>query len=568
MGEDQMNALVTFLQHNPSLIVFAALAAGYALGKVKFGTFSLGSTTSVLLAAIAIGALVLKNKEYDLGLIKTISFGFFIFAIGYRVGPDFVSGLKRGGMKYVLTTVFFCVIALVAAILLAKAFGLNAGYGGGMLGGALTQSSVIGTADGAILHLANQEVTSNMNLKSDVAVAYAVTYIFGTAGLIVLLKVLAKLWKFDLPEEARKAEAELGSAEAGDTVEAFHWSNLVMPRAYSVENQEAIGSTIAEIQSKFPNYVAIDMLKRGNRIIEKIKDDLRLEKGDVVVLTGYRRLIFKACDVIGSEVDDKYIREMIGEILGICLTNKKLDGKTFNEIFSRYGQGCFIHGISRQGHDLPLGPNLKLYTGDVMRVIGNRPDVERLVNVIGYPERESSITDLVTVGIGIIAGTLVGLLAINIGGIPVTLGVGGGVLVSGIFFGWLRSTRPTWGSIPVPTQWIFTNLGLNLFIACVGISAGPRAVAALQQAGINIFFAGACLTIIPHVLTWIFGLYALKLNPVLLLGAMTGAGTCTAALNSVKEDSNSSISVIGYTVPYAIGNVLLTVWGALIVSIL
>ncbi|MCD4774838.1 MAG: aspartate-alanine antiporter [Candidatus Aegiribacteria sp.] len=563
-----MNALVTFLQHNPSLIIFAALAAGYALGKVKFGTFSLGSTTSVLLAAIVIGALVLKNKEYDLGLIKTISFGFFIFAIGYRVGPDFVSGLKRGGMKYVLTTVFFCVIALVAAILLAKAFGLNAGYGGGMLGGALTQSSVIGTADGAILHLANQEVTSNMNLKSDVAVAYAVTYIFGTAGLIVLLKVLAKLWKFDLPAEARKAEAELGSAEAGDTVEAFHWSNLVMPRAYSVENQEAIGSTIAEIQSKFPNYVAIDMLKRGNRIIKKIEDDLRLEKGDVVVLTGYRRLIFKACDVIGPEVDDKYIREMIGEILGICLTNKKLDGKTFNEIFSRYGQGCFIHGISRQGHDLPLGPNLKLYTGDVMRVIGNRPDVERLVNVIGYPERESSITDLVTVGIGIIAGTLVGLLAINIGGVPVTLGVGGGVLVSGIFFGWLRSTRPTWGSIPVPTQWIFTNLGLNLFIACVGISAGPRAVAALQQAGINIFFAGACLTIIPHVLTWIFGLYALKLNPVLLLGAMTGAGTCTAALNSVKEDSNSSISVIGYTVPYAIGNVLLTVWGALIVSIL
>lgn len=563
-----MNALVTFLQHNPSLLIFAALAAGYALGKVKFGTFSLGSTTSVLLAAIAIGALVLKNKEYDLGLIKTISFGFFIFAIGYRVGPDFVSGLKRGGMKYVLTTVFFCVTALVAAILLAKAFGLNAGYGGGMLGGALTQSSVIGTADGAILHLANQEVTSNMNLKSDVAVAYAVTYIFGTAGLIILLKVLTKLWKFDLPEEARKAEAELGSAEAGDTVEAFHWSNLVMPRAYSVENQEAIGSTIAEIQSKFPNYVAIDILKRGNRIIEKIKDDLRLEKGDVVVLTGYRRLILKACDVIGPEVDDKYIREMIGEILGICLTNKKLDGETFDEIFSRYGQGCFIHSISRQGHDLPLGPNLILYTGDVIRVIGSRPDVERLVNIIGYPERESSITDLVTVGIGIIAGTLVGLLAINIGGIPVTLGVGGGVLVSGIFFGWLRSTRPTWGSIPVPTQWIFTNLGLNLFIACVGISAGPRAVAALQQAGINIFFAGACLTIIPHVLTWIFGLYALKLNPVLLLGAMTGAGTCTAALNSVKEDSNSSIPVIGYTVPYAIGNVLLTVWGALIVSIL
>ena len=563
-----MNALVTFLQHNPSLLIFAALAAGYALGKIKFGTFSLGSTTSVLLVAIALGALVLKNTEYDLGLIKTISFGFFIFTIGYRVGPDFVSGLKRGGMKYVITTVFFCVVALVAAVLLAKAFGLNAGYGGGMLGGALTQSSVIGTADAAIRHLTNQQVTSSMNLKSDIAVAYAVTYIFGTAGLIILLKVLVKLWKFDLPTEARKAEADLGSVNAEDTVEAFHWSNLVMPRAYRVEKQGVIGITVAEIKTKFPDYVAIEILQRGEKVIDKITDDLRLEEGDVVVLTGYRRRIYKACDVIGPEVDDGYVRKMLGEILSICLTSKEMDGKTFNEIFSRHGQGCFISGVYRQGHKLPLGPNLKLYKGDVIRIIGNRPDVERLVDVIGYPERESRITDLVTVGIGLIAGTLVGLLAINIGGIPVTLGVGGGVLVSGIFFGWLRSTRPTWGSIPVPTQWIFTNLGLNLFIACVGISAGPRAVAALQQAGINIFLAGACLTIIPHFLTWLFGLYALKLNPVLLLGAMTGAGTCTAAMNSVKEDSNSSIPVIGYTVPYAIGNVLLTVWGALIVSIL
>ncbi|MCK4807754.1 MAG: hypothetical protein KAT09_08910 [Candidatus Aegiribacteria sp.] len=229
------SALVTFLQHNPSLLIFAALAAGYALGKVKFGTFSLGSTTSVLLVAIAIGALVLRNTEYDLGLIKTISFGFFIFAIGYRVGPDFVSGLKRGGIKYVLIAVFFGVLALIAAIMLAKVFGLNRGYAGGILGGALTQSSVIGTADGAILHLTNQEVTSSMNLKSDVAVAYAVTYIFGTAGLIILLKVFAKLWKFDLPSEAGKAEAELDSVKAEDTIEAFHWSNLVMPRAYRVE---------------------------------------------------------------------------------------------------------------------------------------------------------------------------------------------------------------------------------------------------------------------------------------------------------------------------------------------
>jgi len=551
---------------NPSILLFASLAAGYALGKVKFGTFSLGSTTSVLIVAIVLGALILRHTHFDLGLIKTISFGLFIFAIGYKVGPDFIGGLKRGGVKYVTISVFFCVAALVAAIVLAKLFGLNSGYSGGLLAGALTQSSVIGTASGAIQKLTAGRVTEVLDLKSDIAVAYAVTYVFGTAGLIILLKVLAGIWRINLPDAAKKAEAELGSLDQTESVEAFHWSNLVVPRAYRVDKKDAIGKTVREIEALFPERVAVDRIKKREKVIDALDADVRLDKGDVVVLTGFRSRVLKASEIIGPEVDDTVVQEMVGEILGICVTNKALDGKSISEIFTGLGHGCFIRSVTRQGHELPLAPKLTVHRGDILSVIGARKDVETLVAAVGFPERRTQITDLVTVGIGIIVGTLVGLLAINVGGVPVTLGVGGGVLVSGIFFGWLRSVKPTWGQIPTPAQWIFTDLGLNLFIACVGISAGPEALAALKQAGITIFIAGVCLTCVPHILTWIFGLYLLKLNPVLLLGAMTGAGTCTAALNSVKEDSKSPVAVIGYTVPYAIGNVLLTVWGALIVS--
>ncbi|MBU0989957.1 MAG: aspartate-alanine antiporter, partial [Proteobacteria bacterium] len=558
--------LFQLCRENPSLLLFAALAAGYALGKVKFGTFSLGSTTSVLIVAIVLGAMILRNTHFDLGLIKTISFGLFIFVIGYKVGPDFIGGLKRGGIKYVTVSVFFCATALVAAIVLAKLFGLNSGYSGGLLAGALTQSSVIGTASGAIQHLTTGKVTEALDLKSDIAVAYAVTYVFGTAGLIILLKIIANLWKINLPESAKKAEAELGSVDEQESVEAFHWSNLVVPRAYRVDNKGVIGKTVQELEALFPKRVAVDRIKKGDQVIDQFNGDIRLDKGDIVVLTGFRSRVLKASEIIGPEVDDKVVQEMVGEILGICMTNKALDGKSINEIFMGQGHGCFIRNVTRQGHELPLAPKLRVHRGDIISVIGARKDVEMLAAAIGYPERRTQITDLVTVGIGIIVGTLVGLLAINVGGVPVTLGVGGGVLVSGIFFGWLRSVKPTWGQIPTPAQWVFTDLGLNLFIACVGISAGPEALAALKQAGINIFIAGVCLTCIPHILTWLFGLYLLKLNPVLLLGAMTGAGTCTAALNSVRDDSKSAVAVIGYTVPYAIGNVLLTVWGALIVS--
>ncbi|MBN2587154.1 MAG: hypothetical protein JXA64_04565 [Candidatus Fermentibacteraceae bacterium] len=558
---------MTFLQHNPSLLIFASLAAGYALGRIKVGSFSLGATASVLLVSILIGAAVLGGTDYDLGLIKTISFAFFIFTIGYRVGPDFVNGLKRGGSKYVMTALFFCIAALSSAVILARLFGLNSGYAGGMLGGALTQSAVIGTADGAIMHLTGQEVTSTMNLKSDVAVAYSVTYIFGTAGLIVFLKVLARSWKCDLRAQARSAEEQLGSVGGEDRLEAFHWSSLVTPRVYRTEKPEAIGSTVKELLKEFAACVSVEAVERGGKVMENVEGDLVLQEGDIVILTGYRRDVYDACRLIGPEIDDGYMSRMLGEILDICITNRAMNGKSFHSIFRDNGSGCFVHSVSRQGHELPLGPGLKLYTGDVVRVIGNRNDVEKLVETMGFPERETTFTDLVSVGVGIILGTLAGLLAVSVAGIPVTLGIGGGILVSGIFFGWLRSRKPTWGYIPDSTQWIFTSLGLNLFIACVGISAGPNAIAALQQAGLTILVAGACLTMLPHLLTWVFGLYALKMNPVLLLGAMTGAGTCTAALDTVKEDCGSPVPVIGYTVPYAIGNVLLTIWGALIVNL-
>jgi len=559
--------IVELCRQNPSLLLFGALAGGYALAKIKFGTFSLGSTTSVLIVAIALGAVFLGRIQLDLGIVKTVTFALFIFAIGYKVGPDFIGGLKRGGAKYIAVAIFFCGVALVMAIVLAKVFGLNQGYSAGMIGGALTQSSVIGTADDALQHLTIGRATADMDLKSDIAVAYAVTYVFGTAGLIVLLKILTGIWRIDLPAAAKKAEAELGYTAEQETLEAFHWSKLVIPRAYRVEKEQVIGKTVREVESLFPKRIAVDRLKKQSGIIDDVSKDLVIEKGDIVVLTGYRSRLFKAGEVIGPEIDDDIVREIIGEILGICLTRKDLDGKILHEIFTLYGHGCFIRRVTRQGHELPLVPKLKVHRGDIITVIGARKDVERLAGAIGYPERQTQFTDLIAVGAGIILGTLIGLAAINIGGIPITLGVGGGVLVAGIFFGWLRSVHPTLGQIPTPAQWIFTDMGLNLFIACVGLSAGPQAIAAFKHAGLTIFIAGACLTTLPHLLTWLFGLYALKMNPALLLGAMTGAGTLTAALKAVRDDAKSPVPVIGYTVPYAIGNVLLTVWGALIVNI-
>lgn len=564
-----MEAILEFLRSNPSLLLFATLAGGYALGKVRVKGFSLGSTTSVLLVGILLGSLIIGQKtHYDLGILKTVAFGLFIFGIGYKVGPDFIGGLKRGGLKLLIVAVFFGVVALISAIILGNVFGLSKGYVAGLMGGALTQSAVIGTADTALKHLSGVAPTAEINLQAEVAVAYAITYIFGTAGLIILLKVIAGVFSIDLKKSAKKVQKDMGKIKDPDTIENFRWNTLAAPRSFTVENKNIINKQVAEIEdSIFPERVAIDKIKRGHKIIENVEPDQKIKKGDTLLLLGMETPLIAAGKLVGKEVDDRELLDLVGEVLNICVTNKNLDGKPLKDVIDDHSRGCFVRHVKRQEQELPFALNLKIHVGDTIQVIGEKKHVEALVKEIGYPERTSNLTDLVTVGIGIVLGTLLGLIAVPIAGIPITLGVGGGVLVSGLFFGWLRSLKPTWGKIPSSALWIFTDLGLNLFIACVGLAAGPKAIDALQQAGVEIFIAGVLLTTIPHFLTWLFGKFILKLNPVLLLGAMTGAGTCTAAMNSVKNDSDSSIPVIGYTVPYAVGNVLLTIWGALIVHL-
>ncbi|MFP4136384.1 MAG: aspartate-alanine antiporter [Candidatus Acetothermia bacterium] len=565
-----MEVVLNFLRSNPSLLLFATLAGGYALGKVKVKGFSLGSTTSVLLVGIAIGSLVIDpSTNFDLGILKTVSFGLFIFGVGYKVGPDFIDGLKRGGFKFVGVAVFFGIVALVSAVGLGYLFGLDQGYVAGLLGGAMTQSAVIGTADTALKHLSGVTPSAEMNLQAEVAVAYAITYIFGTAGLIILLKLLAGVFGIDMVESANKVKKDLGRRGDEESIENFHWNNLVYPRAYSVSNDDIVGKEVGEIESSdFPEMVSIDKIQRGGDVIHEIKPDMEIKNEDTLLLLGTESALLKAGKQVGEEVEVEELREMVGEILDICVTNDDLDGKTVEHIVDNYTRGCFVRKVKRQGHEMPFERDFQVRKGDTLEVMGEKRRVENFADKVGYAERSSNVTDIVTVAGGVILGTLLGLIAVPVAGIPLTLGVGGGVLLSGLFFGWMRSLRPTWGKIPSSALWIFTDLGLNLFIACVGLSAGPKALQAFQQSGLKIFTAGVLLTTIPHLLTWFFGKYALKLNPVLLMGAMTGAGTCTAAMNSVKEDSKSTIPVIGYTVPYAVGNILITIWGALIVHLI
>ncbi len=556
--------IVKVCQANPQIVIFLAVAIGYAVGKLKFRGVSLGSTTGVLITALILGQIVIKVPA----IFQAVFFALFMFSIGYRVGPQFFGGLKKEGLHYLTISLVVAVSGLVMAIILGKVFGFDKGTTAGLLGGAMTQSSVIGTAQGAIDQLAGITEAQKSSLDSNVAVAYAMTYVFGTAGLVVLFRILPKILRIDLKAEAKIVEKELsGSDDDAEGTEFFSWHKRLDMRAYKAANKTAIGRKVSEIEKALKHQLAVDRVKRGEEVTDSTPD-MVIEKDDILVLVGRRPEFPEATNIIGPEVDDKRAEDIIGEILSVCVTKKEVIGKKLGSLDGKITHGVFLKKITRQGHEIPIAKNTIIEKCDVLEIAGAKEDVERLVKLIGYPERPTVVTDLITVAAGCLLGTLVGLLVFKVGDVPITLGVGGGVLVSGLVFGWLRSVHPTFGQISGGAQWIFSDLGLNLFIASVGLSAGPQALSALQSTGVSLLLAGMVLTLFPITMGLIYGKVFLKMNPALLFGALCGAGTITAALNSVREVADSNVPTIGYTVCYAFGNVILTIWGSILINIM
>ncbi len=558
------NPVLDVCRQYPQILVFLTLAFGYVLGKIKFFGFSFGATTCVLLVAIVLGQIGIDVPE----LLKNISFALFTFCIGYKVGPQFFGALKKEGVKYIWVSLVVAFVALGVTILLGKLYGFDPGTTAGMFAGSVTESAAIGTAEGAIKHLVITEA-QKATLNTNVAVSYAITYVFGTAGMLIFLKLVPFLFKVNLKEEARKLELSMtGVDEEDEKPELFFWKRFLELRVYRVTNQNIIGKKINETEVLFPGRVAIDKLKRGQEII-KPEAGMTIQDRDILAVVGRNPNLIKGAEIIGPEVEEAEITGLVGEVLDICILNKKVVGKTLGEISkSTETHGLFLRKITRQGHELPLTRNTVINKCDIFQIMGTKEDVERIVKQLGYAERPTAITDLITVGFGCVLGTLIGLIAIPVAGIPITLGIGGGVLVSGLIFGWLRSLHPTFGQIPEGSQWVLMNLGLNLFVACVGLAAGPKALEALQTTGLSIFFAGCILALAPVIAGLLFGKYVLKMNIVLLLGALAGARVITAALNMLQEDADSSIPILGYAAPYAFGNVLLTIWGTVIVNIM
>lgn len=560
-----MNEIILISRNNPQIVVFLALGLGYLFGNLKYKGFSFGATTGVLIMALVLGQVDVEIPQ----ILKNVSFALFMFCIGYKVGPQFFGALKKQGLSYIWLAVIVAITSLFTALFLAKLFGFDAGTAAGFFAGSVTQSAALGTAEGAIRQLLIP-ATQKTLLESNAAVAYAITYIFGTAGGIMFFKVAPFFMRIKIKKEARILEEKMsGSNQEAEKPGLFSWTRQLSLRAYHVTNSRIFGRTVEEIEKLFlPGRISIEKIKRGGQVLLATQSTV-IEPDDRLVIMAPPRVIISVTGVVGPEVDVGKITNITGESMGVCVLNKKIVGKTLGELSRlEFAHGIFLKQILRQGHEIPVTRDIKVNKCDILHLIGAKEDVEKAVAVLGYAERPIEITDMIMVGIGCVLGSLLGLISVTIAGIPISLGLGGGVLFAGLMFGWLRTLHPTFGQIPSGGQWILQNLGLNLFIACVGLGAAPEAIHAMKSSGVSVLLAGMILCLTPFIVGLIFAKYVLKMNPVLLLGGLAGARVITAALNTLQEDSDSTMPAIGYAIPFAFANVLLTVCGTLIVNLM
>lgn len=557
------------LRVHPELAIFLTIFLGFWLGKLRIGKFTLGTVTSVLLVGVVVGQLNIAVP----GPIKAVFFLLFLFAVGYKVGPQFFRGLKKDGLPQVAFAVLMCISILGVTWLLSLLMGYNPGEAAGLLAGSQTISAVIGVAEDTMANMGIDEA-QRQSYVNIIPVSYAVTYIFGTAGSAWVLssigpKMLGGLEK--VKAACKELEFKMGNSQA-DEPGFMPASRPVTFRAYRIENDWfKNGKRVIDLEVYFQQQdkrIFVERIRKSG-VIKEVSPNVLLRKGDEVVLSGRREYVIGEETWIGPEIQDVQLLDFPAEVLPVMVTRKTFAGKTLAAIRNeKFMHGVSIRSIKRTGIDIPILSQTIVDAGDIIEVVGTKQEVDTAAKRLGYVDRPTHQTDMIFVGLGILVGGLFGALSIHIGGVPISLSTSGGALIAGLFFGWLRSKHPTFGRIPEPSLWVLNNVGLNMFIAVVGIAAGPSFVQGFRDVGFSLFLVGAAATTLPLIIGLLLARYLFKFHPAIALGCCAGARTTTAALGAIQDAVESETPALGYTVTYAVGNTLLIIWGVVIVLLI
>jgi putative transport protein len=558
-----MEALLQWLAANPFVLLFLVVAGAVLLGKATIKGYGLGMVASAIIVGAALSAWA-STYGIKMGIdnfAKSLFYYLFMYGVGLRVGPSFINSLKGDGLKFTVLAIFCSVLGLLGAVLFSKLFSLPAGAAGGILAGSMTMSAAIGSAEEAVRQgvFKLPEGQTFEQVSGMIALAYGLTYIWGTVGIILICKYLPRWWGVDAKAAAKKYEEEKGVPNVDDA--GLTGYRPLALRAYRLTNDAVVGKTVGQFLKANSQYKVVNV-GRGEESLGA-SDDLVLQKGDVIALGGRLEAMTSNMGLVGPEVPDSKVLNVPVDQAEILVTNKAMEGKELQEFRNTEFAGqVALHHIERGGVTIPMGLTTKLERFDVLFVAGMKSAVDKFAAMMGRVARPSTPTDLQTLSIGMILGLLIGAIAFPIAGSKVGLGNAGGLLVSGIIVSSAVSRLRFFGNTPNAARNILEDLGLVVFIAIVGINSGAGLISQLTGTiALYIFIAGFLCTTIPPILVWAIGYHWMKINPAVLMGGVAGARSHSGPAREAAKEINSSVPWIGFPVAYAVSGVLLTVFG-------
>lgn len=563
-----MEWILTFFRTHPLIPVFLTLGLGFWLGRLRFKGFSLGSIAATLIVGVIIGQMKIEVPD----LVKNVFFLFFLFATGYSVGPQFVRAMKGPGLRQAAFAVVEALVCAGLIIAAAYIFGYDNGIATGLYAGAQTASACLGMIGDTVRELPVDE-EQRQYLLTIIPACYAVTYIFGTVGTAWFLSSMAPKMMGGLDKvkaEVALIEEEMDNAD-NIAPGQIHASRPVSFRAYEASSEFFDNPrTIKEIEQRFSTQgwrVFVERARIGGKIFDP-SDDLKVAKGDHVVLAGRMEEIIDLQSKLGSEVSDPELLNFGAEKTPVTVSSKGAAGMTFGQLRnSDYMERVMVSSIKRNGLNLPIKNQTELYPGDILTLVGWPRDVEAAAVKIGYADKQTDVTDMVFLGLGIAAGCILGAFAIEINGIPFSAGASVGALIMGLLLGWWRARRPTFGRIPTAALWVFQNLGANMFIAVIGLTAGASFMYGLQRTGWLIILVGAVCTLLGLIINIFIARRLFRFSMTETLGCVAGGRCSVASISAITNALQSDVPNLGFTIAYAVANISL-VFSSLLVLFL
>ncbi|WP_327092837.1 aspartate-alanine antiporter [Nonomuraea sp. NBC_01738] len=558
-----MNAIKTFLQGMPEIALFICLALGFAIGRVKIWKLSLGGIAGTLIVAIFVGMLgggVTLNDQ-----VKNIAFALFIFTLGFLSGPSFFASLNKRSLRYGWFTLIEVVSILAVTAVAIMLLQLDVGTAAGLMAGGATESAAVGTATDAIakLPLPADQIAA---LQANVGTAYSISYICGLITIVLLTSQIAPaVGKFSIRDEATKLWQKLGGT--GTPAGMTPALPQIVGRVQRVS--VAAGRTVAQVEADLGERASVERLRRDGALVDYGPDTV-LEAGDQVVVVGLREEALKADAVIGPELPAGEDLDLDLEVAEVLLTDSTYSGDTLGKLREELPEdtkhGVYIRTITRMDNELPVRPGTQINTGDVLTITGLKSDVARVVGKIGAQINTGVKADFVFISVGIVLGMLIGKITLTLGDVPLTLGTGGGCLLSGLLFGWLRAKHPTIGQYDSSAASVIKDLGLAVFICAVGLSSGPKAVQLIEKFGLSLPITGVLMTLIPACISLFVGFKVMKLPAPLALGSVAGQQCSTPAITAIQQEAGNTTPLMSYTIVYALSNVVLPLLGPIVVA--